>query len=152
MTNSIPLSELTGGNAAKFENLGDKHAGRIVSFDERQQTDPRTQEPRFFQSGAPMMVQLINLEEEDGEVVTLFARKGNFEIAQGSGESMLNAIGTAVRKAGANACTVGGQLAVQHTGLGKAKPGMNPPRLYTAQYIPPKPQTESIPMEDLFSK
>lgn len=152
-SNFLSLSELSGGSAAaKFENIGDKHVGRIVSFDERQQTDPKDQSPRFFPSGAPMMVKIINIEEEDGEVRALFARAGNFEVAQGSGESMLNAIGTAVRKAGADRCSVGGRLAVQHTGMGKPRPGLNAPRLYTAQYIPPTPQTESVPVDDLFTK
>jgi hypothetical protein len=65
---------------------------------------------------------------------------------------MLNAIGTAVRTAGASSLDVGGMLAVVHSGLGKPpSPGFNAPKLFTAQYQPPAPQTQQVDVDDLFS-
>ena len=64
---------------------------------------------------------------------------------------MMSAIGTAARQAGAESVDVGGLLAVAFTGETKAEPGMNPAKLYTAQYRPPAPQAASVPT-DLFSQ
>jgi hypothetical protein len=144
---SIPLSQLESSTAAKFEQFGDKHAGRITAIDQRQQTDPKTGQVKTFNDGSPQMQWVITLEE-NGQAVALFAKGGRFTPAKGSGESMLNAIGTAVRTVGASSLDVGGMLAVALTGESEAKPGLNPAKLYTAQYQPPAPA--SVPV-DLFS-
>jgi hypothetical protein len=144
---SIPLSQLESSTAAKFEQFGDKHAGRIVAIDQRQQTDPKTGQVKTFNDGSPQMQWVITLEEA-GQAVALFAKGGRFTPAKGTGESMLSAIGTAVRTAGAASLDVGGQLAVAFTGESEAKPGLNPAKLYAAQYQPPAPA--SVPV-DLFS-
>lgn len=150
MSNSIPLSSLESSPSAKFENIGDKYAGTIVSMVEKQQTYDGV--AQFFPSGDPIMVWVITIKTDEGDEVALWAKGGNFKVAQGSGESMLNAIGTAVRAAGANSVDVGAKLAVAHTGLGeKAKPQFNAPKLYTAQYQPPSPEQQQVPVEDLFS-
>ena len=145
---SIPLSELESSAAAKFENINDAHVGRIVGIVQRPQTDLKSGQVKTFSDGAPMMQWVITIEKAGGDTVALWAKGGKFKAVSGSGESMLNAIGTAVRAAGADSVDVGGQLAVAHTGLGEAKPGMNAPKLYTAQYKPPAPV--SVPA-DLFS-
>jgi hypothetical protein len=150
MSNSIPLSSLQGGSpAAKFEKVGDKYAGVIESMDERQQTDFSTGKPLFFESGDPRMQWVITIGTPEGDSVSLYARGGNHKPDRGSGESMLNAIGTAVLEAGANALEVGGRLAVAHTGFGEAKAGLNAPKLYTAQYQPPA--APSVAVDDLFA-
>lgn len=148
MTESIPLSDLESSKAAKFDNPGDKYVGAITAIDHRQQTDPKTNAPKFFQSGDPMMVYVITIKPDDGDAVALFAKGGKFEAVSGSGETMLSAIGTAVRAAGADSVQVGARLGVAFTGLGEQKPGMNPPKLFTAQYEVPK---QSVPVDSLFS-
>ena len=149
MSNSIPLSDLESSPSAKFETLGDKHAGVITAINQRQQTDI-SNKPRFFDDGTPMMLWVITIEEADGETAALFAKGGKFSPVQGQGESMLSAIGTAVRAAGAGSVDVGGTLAVAFTGMGEAKLGQSPPKLYTAQYRAPAPATASVPV-DLFA-
>jgi hypothetical protein len=151
-TNSIPLTQLEQSAAAKWESIGDKYIGRIVSIDHRQQTDPATGTPKVFASGDPMMLWVIVLQPDEGETVALWAKGGRFKLASGSGESMLNAIGAAVKNAGASSLDVGGRLAVAFSGLGEQKSaGFNPPKLFTAAYEAPKPQATSVPV-DLFSQ
>lgn len=149
-TPSIPLSELESSPSAKFEQIGDKHAGRITNLAERAQTDPNTGAVKTFNDGSPRMVWVITIEKADGETAALWARGGKFTAKQGTGESMLNAIGSAVRAANAASVDLGGQLAVAFTGFGEAKPAQSPPKLFTAQYQPPAPANASVPV-DLFS-
>jgi hypothetical protein len=151
MTTSIPLSELQSSPAAKFENVGDTYAGTITGLDERNQTDPVTGQVKTFASGDPQTVWVITIEQANGETIALWARGGNYVPNQGTGESMLFAIGTAVKNANASAVEVGGRLAVRHSGIGKpTAPGLSAPRLFVAQYEPPANQPQSIPAADLF--
>jgi hypothetical protein len=151
MTNSIPLSEMESSPAATFNQHGDKYVGRITTLKWQQQTDPKTGAPKVFSSGEPMMILLITIQPPAGDAVTLWAKGGsNFTAAQGSGHSMLVAISRAARAAGAENVDVGAELAVAYTGDTEASPGMNPAKLYTAEYRPTKPVTESVPV-DLFS-
>ena len=152
MTESIPLSSLESNQAAGFASIGDKHTGRITSIDQTQQTDLTTGKPRTFPSGDPMMLWIITIQPANGDAVALWAKGGKFRAAQGKGESMLTAISMAVRAAGAASLDVGGELAVEHTGLGEAKTGLNAPKLYTAQYRPPAPKNASVPVDDLFNE
>jgi hypothetical protein len=147
MTDSIPLGSLESSGAAKFSSMGDTHSGIIRSMTERQQTDPNTGQVKTFPDGNPRMVWVIILEKPNGDTAALWATNGNWTAKTGSGEAMLRAIGTAVREAGASSLDVGGHLAIAHTGLGEAKPGLNPPKLYTAQYKAPN---TTIPV-DMFS-
>ena len=153
MSQSVPLSDLQGGaSAAKFEQIGDKHIGVIVSIDpDRAQTDPKTGVIKTFADGTPRKQLVITIQPETGDAVSLWAKGGNFTVASGSGESMQNAIGTAVRAAGANSLDVGAKLGVAHTGLGTAAAGMNPAKLYTAQYEPPTAKPTSVDVGDLFT-
>jgi hypothetical protein len=148
MTTSIPLSELESSPSAKFVNIGDSHVGRITAINERQQTDINGK-ALAFPDGSPRMQWIISIEKEGGEVVALYAKGGKFKAASGSGESMLSAIGSAVRAAEASSVDVGGKLAVAYTGNSEAKPGQSPAKLYTAKYEPPT--AASVPVEDLFS-
>ncbi len=146
--NSIPLADLESGNAAKFENFGDAYAGRITAMDERQQTDTGG-ELLFFPDGSKRMLWVITIQPENGDEVQLWAKGGRYKAAEGSGESMLAAIGLAVREAGADGVDVNGELAVAYTGKGEKTPKGGTPKLYTAQYRAPK---ASIPAADLFGK
>lgn len=151
MTTSIPLADLeTGGNSASWKGkpFGFTYSGRVTNIEKRQQLDLTDGSPKFFPSGDPMPVWLISIEQENGETVVLWASKGAYKPAEGTGESMMGAIGTAVRAIGAEGLSVGDDLAVSYTGEGEAKRGQNPPRLFTAQVRPAPPV--SIPA-DLFS-
>lgn len=149
MTDSIPLSELSSAVAAKFERIGDKYIGRIVGFSERQQTDLKGK-PLTFDDGSPRMQWVISIEDEaTGDTKAFYAKGGKFQPAEGTGESMLAAISTAVRAANANSLDVGGRLGIAFTGRAEARPGYDQAKLYTAQYEPPPPA--SIPASDLFS-
>ena len=53
--------------------------------------------------------------------------------------SMREAIRDAIRTAGGNHLEIGGKLAVQYTGDGQAERGLNPPKLYKAEYKIPEP-------------
>lgn len=149
---SIPLADLESSKAASFENIGDKYVGVITSIKHQQQTDPATGQVKTFQSGDPMWLYVITIEPTDGsDAVALWAKGGKFTAVQGSGDSMLSAIGKAVREAGASEVTVGGTLAVALTGMGEQKIGQSAPKCYTAQYRPPAPAAQTVPVDDLFS-
>jgi hypothetical protein len=149
MSNSIPLSDIESAPSAKFDAIGDKVIGTIVSMNERQQTD-QSGKPLFFDSGDPRMVWVITLHTDEGEDLAVWAKGGNHKAASGGGEAMLNAIGSAVRTAGANSVDVGARLAIAYTGIGEqSKPGFNPPKLYSAQYQAPAAST-AVPVDDLF--
>lgn len=148
MTQSIPLADLESSPSAQFNAIGDAHAGRITKMEERQQTD-KGGNLLTFNDGSPRTLWVISIEKEGGEVVALYAKGGKFKAASGTGESMLGAIGLAVRAAGASGVDVGGQLAVAYTGDGEETSKGGTPKLYTAQYRPPAPV--SIPA-DLFDK
>lgn len=151
MSNSIPLHDLEASQSAKFDAIGDKYIGIITGIDHRQQTDPKTGIPKTFPSGDPMMLYVITLQPEGGDPIALWAKGGRFQAVQGTGESMLSAIGTAVREAGATSVEVGAKLAVAFTGEGETKPGFNAPKLYTAKYEPPQAQPQAVAVDDLFS-
>lgn len=148
MTSSIPLSAMESGNAAKWDNFGDKYAGRITQMDERQQTDT-SGDLLFFPDGSPRMLWVITIQPDEGDAVQLWAKNGKFKAAEGSGEAMLAAIGLAVRAAGADAVDIGGHLAVAYTGKGERTPKGGVPKLFTAKYEPPAPP--SVAVDDLFS-
>jgi len=148
MTQSIPLADLEGGNAAKFENIGDKYEGQIIDMDERQQTSTAG-EPLTWNDGRPRMLWVITIQPDDGDPVQLWAKGGRYKAAEGSGESMLNAIGLAVKAAEAKSVDVGARLAVAYTGKGEKTAVGGTPKLYTAEYQPPAPA--SIPADSLFS-
>jgi hypothetical protein len=148
MSNSIPLSDLESSPSAKFTELGDTCKGTVRTIDHRQQTD-MAGKPRTFDDGSPMMQYVIGIEQDDGEVLGVFAKGGKYQADEGSGQSMLGAIGAAVREAGASSVEVGGQLAVAFTGKAKLSGGREA-KLYKASYRPPTPATASIPAADLF--
>jgi hypothetical protein len=146
MTESIPLGDLESSPSAKFTDLGDTHSGIITAMTERQQTDLNGR-LLAFDDGTPRMQWVISLRKADGDTVAIYAKGGKFKPAKGSGESMLSAIGAAVRAAGATSVDVGGTLAVAYTGESEAQPGRSPAKLYTAQYKAPN---ATVPV-DLFA-
>ena len=151
-TSSIPLHDLDESAAgAKFKNIGDTYAGKIVALREEQQTEYKTRAPKTFADGSPMMQIVVTLEQRDGSTVALYAKGGKYKIADGEGTSMRSAIGTAVRNAKADGLDVGGELAVRYSGNSEAEEGLFPARLFTAEYRPPTAQPTSLPV-NLFSE
>lgn len=131
-----------GVKSAKFENVGDYVKGRIVSAQMVQQTDFKTKAPKFFSDGQPMMQLKVVLAtdlrddgEDDGQRA-IYAKGGKAEPVSGTGKAMKDAIAEAVRKAGGKALDIGSTLTVAFTGLGKADPGLDAPKLFGAKWEP----------------
>jgi len=153
----MPIDTSTGGaKAAKFESLGDKIEGVIVSAEAKPQTDIESGEVKTWSDGRPMLQWVIvlatSLRDDDADTGerTLYAKGGKFTPASGSGVSMMEAIKEAVSASGAKLLEEGGTLAVAHTGLGEKKnKAYSAPKLYAARYTPPAPRAASInPFDD----
>lgn len=150
------VSDFLNGSGAKafpFEELGDTVAGTITKLDLQQQTDITTKAPKFFDSGAPMMVLIITLQtqlqddEEDEGLRSFWARGGKYTPAKGSGTSSLTALKDALRLAKVKDPEIGAQLTVTYSGIGvAATKGFSAPKLYTCKYVP---ATQAISMDDL---
>ena len=145
-----------GGKAAKFEELGDSCEGEITEVRLTQQTDMETQAPLFWSDGSPRMqlVVAIKTDATDGEnddgIRRIYAKGGNYEVASGSGKSLKDAIGDAIKKVGARSIEEGGYLKVAYTGVGKkTNRGFSAPKLYKASYKVP---TQSVAAADLFDE
>lgn len=154
----VALSDLGGGARAwSPENIGDKISGRITLAEQRQQRNLDTKQLEFWPDGQPKMLLYIELEtdthidENDDGMRALYAKGGvNFEAAQGEGQAMSVAIAEAVKATGERQIEEGAQLAVAFTGLAKPTArGMNPAKLYRAQYKAP---ISSVSVNDLFDE
>lgn len=104
------------GTSASFGAVGDAVAGVIVAFEDYQELDFYTKEPKVYEkSGDPVMGVRITLEQTPGDGdsrITLWAK----------GKLQLTAIRQAVKAAGARDLEVGADLAVTFTGYqGRAK-------------------------------
>jgi hypothetical protein len=133
----INIDEGGTGISARFERGGDRHGGVILDAEMRQARDFDTGQPKTWPDGNPVMQYVITIREDD-EDVTLYARGGNYSAVKGKGQSMKDAIDTAVRAAGTGIIEAGAEIEVVYSGLGEVtKKGMNAPKLYTATYKPP---------------
>lgn len=123
-----------GGTSAKFENVGDVVTGVISSTPEvKQQTDPQTGKPTFWDNGDPKMQLIVVLStdqrdadnDEDDGTRRIYV-KGKLQYA----------VRDAVKLAGAKGLEVGGRLTITHTGLGDAPfKGASRAKLYSAEYV-----------------
>jgi hypothetical protein len=146
--NSLPLSDLMRGPAAKFVDIGDKVSGRIVAVRREQQRSFESNLPEVWANGDPKLQTVIVLETPDGEV-TLYARGGKTTPAVGEGQALEVAIVAAVVAAKRNTIDPGAELAVQHTGLSKpAREGYKPTKLFKASY---RPAVDNVAVDDLFT-
>jgi hypothetical protein len=125
-----------GSPALKFETVGTSYTGTVAAEPtSSQQTDFRTKVPETWKDGSPKMQVLVQLsttlrdpeKPEDDGTRTLYIK----------GKELTNAIRAAVRAAGANGIHTGGILTVAYIGDGQAETGLNPPKLYQANYQPP---------------
>lgn len=132
---------LSGGvPSAKFPAVGTTVKGTVVSSVVTQQTDFTSNKPKFYDDGNPMMQVVITLQTDERDPA-VDGDDGLRKIyVRGQ---MTAAVREALRNAGAK-LAVGGTLAVQYTGDKPAeKPGLNPAKVYRAQYAPPAAGTEA---------
>jgi hypothetical protein len=144
-----------GGKAFPFENLHDTVIGEIISAEVRQQTDVDTGEKLTWTDGSPRNQLVITLQtslhtnDEDDGIRQIFAKGGKFDIADGDGQSMKDAIAKAVRDGGGTGLNPGDNLAVAYTGNGvKKNRAFNAPKLYSASWKKATPA--SVSGKDLF--
>lgn len=124
-----------GAPAAKFPTPGTSVGGRITEKPTvEQQRDISTGDKKFWSDGNPMMQLVVTVQttERDPEIEEDDGRRRLFVKGQ-----MKNAIADAVRSAGGRGLEVGGTLTVTYSHDGTpSQRGFNPPKQYTAQYIP----------------
>ena len=157
MSNNDANDFLFGGSgkAAKFEEVGDTVEGIITHIEKTQQTHMETQEPLTWPDGSPRWQLVITLQtedqsEDDDGLRRIFAKGGRYEVSEGTGTSMKDAIGDAVKKSGAKSFDEGGWLKVGYSGVGKkTNRGFSAPKLFRAQYKAP---TNSIAAKDLWDE
>lgn len=124
-----------GSKTFPFDTVGDEVTGRILSIQQRQQTDMKTNEPAFWGDGKPKMMFTITLQtkiredEDDDGVRTINVRWKSQEAVQ-----------KAVKMAGAKKPEIGGILTMKFTGEGvPSQKGFSKPKFWSAQYVPPDP-------------
>jgi len=146
--NSILMG--SGAPAAKFDQIGVSITGTLTREPEAaQQTDFRTKLPETWKDGSPKMQIIVQLattlrdpqRQDDDGTRSLYIK----------GKHLTDAIRQAVRQSGANGLHTGGQLTVRYIADGPAEAGLNPPKLYQAQYQPPTVSfsgvTQAAPVE-----
>ena len=143
-----------GSKSFPFENLDDVVIGTVVSAEIRQQTDVDTGTPLTWNDGSPRKQLVITLQTElrdnddDDGIRNIYAKGGKHDVERGEGQSMKDAIASAVRAGKGNGIEPGDKLAVAYTGIGVRKNrAFNPPKLYTAQWSRPAP---SVSGRELF--
>ena len=124
----------SGSRSARFDSIGVSITGVIEDVTAKQQTDFTTGEPKTWPNGDPMMQVIVRLatdareDDDDDGVRSVFVK----------GKSLTAAVRDAVRRSGAKGLEVGGTLTVTYTGDGVAeRKGINPPKLYSADYAQP---------------
>ena len=144
----------SGGKAAKFEEIGDRVAGKITDARVVDQTDMESGEVLTWKDGSPrkqlvVSIQTEDVSDDDDGIRNVYAKGGNYEVADGKGTSMKSAIAEAVKAAGVKTLETGGKLQIAFTGLGKkTNRAYSAPKLYTARYEPPK---QTVSEDELFS-
>lgn len=155
MSNDVNAFLFEGG-AKSFqwgETPGTVCRGTIESAELRQQTSLDDNKPLTWDDGRPRMQLVITLQtaerdsDDDTGLRSIYAKGGRYEIAEGEGQSMRDAIAQAVKDAGATSIDPGDELAVGFTGRGKAKRGYTAPKLYAASF---RKATASVSAADLF--
>lgn len=119
-----------GAPSAKFPTPGTTVKGKVISAEVTQQTDFATGEVKTWDDGSPRLqiVLTVQTDERDPEITDDQGERRIFVKGQ-----MLTALKQALRAVGARDITPGDTIAVQYTGDGEAKRGMNAPKLYAVQ-------------------
>ncbi|HEU0067824.1 MAG TPA: hypothetical protein VFQ26_01005 [Nitrospiraceae bacterium] len=142
-----------GAKSFPFENIGDVVRGTITHMEKRQQTGLEDNKPLFWDDGSPRMLAVFTLQTalrddpDDDGLRSIYAKGGRYEIAEGEGMSMKDAIAQAVRDAKAKTVELGDELAVGFTGRAKAKKGYTAAKLYAASF---RKGTKPMSADDLF--
>jgi len=130
---------LNGGGGPpsfKFDKIGDTAKGVITDLNTSQVRDFTSNELKVYDDGNPIMQIVITIRQDDDEEARIFVKP-----------SAKVAIREAVQKAGAKGLEKGGRIAVKYSDdEAPEKRGLNPKKLFTAQYEAP---TKSISEKDL---
>ena len=127
----------------------------MESAEPRQQTSLEDGKPLFWDDGKPRMMAVITLQttlhddDDDDGLRTIYAKGGRFEIAEGEGTSMKDAIAQAMRDAKSKTLERGDELAVGFTGRSKARKGFQAAKLYAASF---RKGTKPVSADDLFGE
>jgi hypothetical protein len=154
MSNDVNSFLFEGGaKSFQFNKIGDICRGVIESVELRQQTSLDDNKPLVWDDGRPRMMLVVTLQttdrdgDDDTGMRSIYAKGGRFEVAEGEGTSMRDAIAQAVKDVGASSIDPGDELAVGYTGNGKPKRGQSAPKLYSASF---RKATASVSAADLF--
>lgn len=130
MTNEVNNFLMGGGiPAAKFLNVGDQIVGFVGDQEMRQQSDYKTKELMVWPDGNPRMQLVLTLitedriDEDDDGFRKVYVKN-----------QMAQALGFAIRQAGAKQLEDGGKVLIKYESNGEAAPGMNPPKVYKVRY------------------
>ena len=134
-----PNAFLMGGSipSCSFLEKGAFHEGEILDFKIRQDTDPKTREPKYWKNGDPVNVLVITLQTEENDP----------DIEDDDGKrnlwvrfKMRDAVSKAVRDAGEKGIEKGGWLGVEFVSQDRPKQkGLSGIKHFTATYEPPDP-------------
>lgn len=139
--------ESGGIPSAAFDNIGDSWEGTITRLEKQQGRDLETKEPQTWDDGSPKYIILIDIQ----------TNVRNPDIAGDDGTrrlwvrgNMLTAIRAAMRSAGGAKLRPGGHLKVTYVRNGdQQRRGLNPPKLYEAEYTPSERAMTSLSADDL---
>lgn len=135
---------MSGGTpSAKFPTVGTSVTGVIDRKPEvQQQRDFDSGEPLTWDDGSPrkQLKVVLQTDERDPDIEDDEGYRALYVKA-----ALKNAIQQAVRKSGAKGLKVGGRLTVVYAKDGEAKRrGMNAPKLYSAEYVPPPDAADEV--------
>lgn len=138
MTTQDPNEFLDGGGlpTAKFQ-VGTLWRGQITDLEVTQQREYNPKGPgakKTWPDGNPMMQLVITIQTDvrDPEIEDDDGRRRIFVDGKRKREAV-----TAARNASGAKLAKGGMIAIKCTGEEQAEPGMNPAKLYAAEYKPP---------------
>jgi hypothetical protein len=130
-----------------FPKKGTKVSGVITrDIELRQQRDIKTKQPAVWRDGTPKMQIVIhmNIGERDPEVEDDTGERALYVRIPGN---LRNAISKAIRTAGTDRPEIGGRLTVTYAGDdAPAGPGLDPPKLFVAEYQRPAAGTDGEPV------
>lgn len=137
-TNLASIDQLLagGGKTAKFETVGETHAGEIVSIDTRQVNDYETGTPEFWQDGRPKQQIVVTFDTGSPEGPDDDGHRNLY--IKGWGDQ-LRAFRDAARRLGRNP-QVGDRITATYVADGEKKnPRFNAPKLYQYDIEPGTP-------------
>jgi len=130
-----------GTPSVKFPVLGSTIIGAVTKpIKVTEVRDPATKEVKRWPNGDPKMQVIIELQTELRE-----SDDDNGERTLWAKGQMQNAIRDAVREAGAKGILPGGVLQVTWSSEKKSSSGLQPQKIYSANYWPPEQVPQTVP-------